>query len=632
MNKQQDKEISKEGKKRISEKPLGLWSSVLYGIGCGIGGSIFILLGDAIGLAGPGVLISLLLGGILIFITALNYSELSTSLPLSGGAYNFSKEGLGGFLAFIIGFFLWIANIGTVVFSSLAFSQVIYQIFPILKTLVPILGSLIALVSILFISLVVFRSQKIAIKSLIFLTVVLIAIFIVFSISGYFIAPTTNSPNFNPSYLYTEFKFLSIFQVFSLLFICFTSITSNLAYLNPIIRNRLKKIPRVNMLAIIITSIIYISITTIVLINIGGQIEKYSGEDILLAEVLKDVLGDFGFYIMGIAAIISTLIAMNAALGSATSVLNALARDNYMTAKLKKVNEKRNIPIYSLMVTTIIAIFLVLIVDIKYAAQITTFIYFIGLAFINFAAVSLRYKRKELDRPFKAPFFPYLPLIVGVSFLILSFTLSFIPILIGIIIFLVGLLYYLLTIADRPSIQLTIAGLKFFSVIIIGLFIWILKNLSILNSSISDGIIIFDQFLLRVLIFLGIFAIITVIFDVIPLREIVYSFVKRIDKEKIAITIGEGRIIELEKQHTKLIYYINMIMGIILLIGALFVFLLAYLINTDLIIIEQISLGGSIINQSGSEYIFITTLIVFGIILLFSSVTQLYFNKEMKSL
>ena len=35
---------------------------------------------------------------------------------------------------FIIGFFLWIANIGTVVFSSLAFSLVIYQIFPILSS------------------------------------------------------------------------------------------------------------------------------------------------------------------------------------------------------------------------------------------------------------------------------------------------------------------------------------------------------------------------------------------------------------------------------------------------------------------------------------------------------------------
>lgn len=95
----------KEQKQIPPTRTVGLLTGILYGIGCGIGGSIFILLGSAIRDAGAGVLISLILGGILIFITALNYSELSTSLPVSGGAYNFSKEALGGFLAFIIGFF-----------------------------------------------------------------------------------------------------------------------------------------------------------------------------------------------------------------------------------------------------------------------------------------------------------------------------------------------------------------------------------------------------------------------------------------------------------------------------------------------------------------------------------------------
>ncbi|MBY9006808.1 MAG: amino acid permease [Candidatus Lokiarchaeota archaeon] len=621
------KENGERDKNKLG-KPLGIWNSVLYGIGCGIGGSIFILLGKAIEIAGPGVLISLGLGGILIFLTALNYSELSISLPISGGAYNFSKEGLGGFLAFTIGFFLWIANIGTVVFSSLAFSIVIDQIFPALGSI----KTIIALASILFISLIVFRTQKIALKNLLFLTIILISIFTFFFFSGIMISPATN-PHYNPSYILTDINFFAIMQTFSLLFICFTSITSNLAYLNPMLKNRSKNIPRVNILAIIFTTLIYVMITTIVLINIPEGLSK---DSILLAEVLKDVLGDFGFYLMGIAAIISTLIAMNAALGSAMSVLNALARDNYVTAKLKKVDKERNVPIYSLMVTTIISVIIVLSVDIDLAAQMTSFIYFFGLAFVNFAAVRLRYKRKELARPYKAPFFPYLPIIVGASCLFLSFSLIFnngaIAILIGIVIFLIGLLYYLLTIADRPSILLTIAGLKFFSVILISFFIWILKNLSVINSSIPLGIEIFDLFLLRILIVIGIFVIITVVFDIVPIREIVYSLLKRIDKDKIAITIGEGRIIELKKTHTRIIYYLNLTMGIFLLIGAIFVFILTFLVNTDIIIIERIGVGGSNIDNAGSEFIFTTALLIFGIVLVFSSVVQIYFNRELKFL
>ena len=81
----------------VPERTLKVHQGILYGIGCGIGGSIFILLGTAIKRAGPGVLISLILGGILIFFTALNYSELSTSLPVSGGSYSLGKEAMGGF-------------------------------------------------------------------------------------------------------------------------------------------------------------------------------------------------------------------------------------------------------------------------------------------------------------------------------------------------------------------------------------------------------------------------------------------------------------------------------------------------------------------------------------------------------
>jgi len=627
LSKRNQNSTEEEGKVPL-EKPLGLIQGSLYGIGCGIGGSIFILLGGAIEIAGPGVLISLALGGFLIFLTALNYSELSTSLPYSGGAYNFSKEALGGFLAYIIGFFLWMANIGTCVFSSLAFSLVMYQMFP---TLAPA-QLLIAVLSTIFITVVVFRTQTIAIKSLIGLTIAILIIFAFFSISGFFISPFTNSSNFNPAFLLKGFSVFGMIQMFSLLFISYTSITSNLAHLNPILKNRSKNIPRVNMLAITVTAITYLIVTTVVLINLGGQTQNLVESPILLAQVLGDILGPFGYYLMGAAGIISTLIAMNAALGSATNVLHALARDKYVAKKIEKVNKERNVPVYSLMITSAVSVIIILIVDINIAAEMTSFIYFFGLAFVNFAAVVLRYKRKELDRPFKAPLFPYLPIIVGASCLIFSFVLSFIAVIIGLMIFVIGLTYYLITLADRHSIIITISGIKFFSIIVLGVFIVIINNLSSLNSSISWGVSFFQLFLLRILIFFVIFAIATLIFDIIPIREFVYSFIRRIDKDKVAITIGGGQIIELERKHIKLIYYINLTISIIHFIGACFTLLLAYLIGTEFISIESLNFGDSFINFRGSEFIIITTFSVFGLSLLFSSIAQIYYNRELKTL
>ncbi|KKK75066.1 hypothetical protein LCGC14_2877480, partial [marine sediment metagenome] len=57
----------KEQEVFVSKRTVGLSSGILYGIGCGIGGSVFVLLGTAIAEARSGVLISLILGGILIF-------------------------------------------------------------------------------------------------------------------------------------------------------------------------------------------------------------------------------------------------------------------------------------------------------------------------------------------------------------------------------------------------------------------------------------------------------------------------------------------------------------------------------------------------------------------------------------
>ena len=621
----------KEQEAFVPTRTIKLSSGILYGIGCGIGGSVFILLGTAIGQAQSGVFISLILGGILIFITALNYSELSTSLPVSGGAYNFSKEALGGFLAFIIGFFLWIASIATFSFSAQAFVVVIEAFFPL-----PIMKNLfilIAIISILLTTIVVFRTQKLALKALIFLTIVLLIIFGIFIISGFLIAPITNISNFNTDFLTSDTNFLSVILMFSFLFIFFTSITSNLAYLNADLKNPSKNIPKANIFAILITLLIYLLITTVSMINIGNNPDE---SPILLALILNDVLGFSGYLLMGIAATISTFIAMNAALGSAVAVMQALARDHYVSQKLLKVNKKTNAPTFILIITTGIAILFTILAivfaDIGFTANITTFIYFVGLAFVNFAAVNLRYKRKELDRPFKAPFFPYLPLIVGSICLVFAFALNINAILLGLVIFVIGVSYYLLTITDRHSIVFTLAGLKFFALVLVGIFIWIINNLGTISSPTQGFVAIFSFILLRTLIFICIFSIGTIFFDIFPLKELVYYFIKKVNKKEVAIDIGIGTIIELKKTKAKSIYYTNIIISIIQIASSFFIFSLITLFTLDIISIENITFGSSIIPQKTAEFLFISLLLFFGTTLLFGGTISLYLNRETKTL
>ena len=598
--------------------------AILYGVGCGIGGSIFVLLGTGIDIAGLGVLLSLFFGGILIFFTALNYAELSTSLPLAGGAYNFSKEGLGGFLAFIIGFFLWIANISACSFSALTFAAVFREIFNQFGiSLHPFFTVSIAIIVILFTSLVFFRTQKIAIRILILFTVVLIVLFGIFVFSGLVIAPLIASINF--SILFQPIGILPVITALPLLFIMFTPIISNLSYLNSDVKNPSRNIPRINILAITISLIIYLSITFVVLVNIGNPPPKIGETPVLLADVLGNILGPFGFYLMAAAAFISTMIAINAGLGSGVSVITALARDRYIPETIQKLKERTQMPVVALSLTTLISVVFTYFASIGLAAETTTFIYFFGLAFINYAAVKLRRKRKELDRPFKAPFFPILPFILGGCFLVLAlFFFSPQAVLLGLIILSIGIGYFLITISDRASKSLTLAGIKAFLTVIMGFFIWSTNNLTVVNIE----LIIVN----RILTIITVVILATVIFDIFPLRELVYFFVRKIDKEKVVISIGTGQIIELGKKRAKFIHSMNYFLALIQIASAFCLFWIGFLIINSELNINELIINTAIILPNTINYLYSSIMIILAIILILSGTLLWITNRELKSI
>jgi len=613
-------------KEVLQERTLKLSHGIIYGIGCGIGGSIFVLLGVGIDIAGSGLILSLLLGGILIFFTGLNYAELSTSLPIAGGAYNFSKEGLGGFLAFIIGFFLWIANIATCAFSAQIFAAVFNEVFT--KFNLPISDIIVTIISILPIlltSIIIFRTQKIAIKTLLLLTFVLIGLFAFFIISGLLISPFTN-----PNFILPPIKLEGIIPGFLLLFILFTSITSNIAYLNPELKNPSKNIPKTIIYAIIITLIIYLSITFVVLLDIGGNPTDLIGNPVLLADVFESVIGPFGFYFMVFAAIISTLIAINAAMGSAVSVITALARDRFVHEKIRETKKKSDLPTLGLVITVVFVLLFTIFAGIGLTAEIINFIYFFALAFVNYAAIKLRRQRKELDRPFKAPFFPGLPIFLFICFLafavILGIIISIAALVLGLIILVIGFTYHLLAITDKPSINLTLTGIKFFFSIIIGLFVWAINNYSVTNLN----LIIIN----RILIIVSVFILITVILDLLPLRELAYYYVKFVDKEKVAINIGNAQIIDLGKKRSNVIHNINLIITVLQFISSVVIFSIVFMFVNNSISIQEVNIGPSItiISSLAGTTLFTSILFIFGIILLICGILSWYRNKEIKLL
>ena len=86
------------------KRTLGALNLVLLGIGCIIGTGIFVLTGHAAAeWAGPGIMISFVLTGLLCAFVALCYAELASALPVSGSSYSYSYASMGEIVAWIMG-------------------------------------------------------------------------------------------------------------------------------------------------------------------------------------------------------------------------------------------------------------------------------------------------------------------------------------------------------------------------------------------------------------------------------------------------------------------------------------------------------------------------------------------------
>lgn len=97
-------QIQRETQASELKRSLGPWNLVLLGIGCIIGAGIFVRTGNAAALhAGPAVLISFIIAGVVCAFAGLCYAELSSTLPVSGSAYTYSYTTLGEFAAWIMG-------------------------------------------------------------------------------------------------------------------------------------------------------------------------------------------------------------------------------------------------------------------------------------------------------------------------------------------------------------------------------------------------------------------------------------------------------------------------------------------------------------------------------------------------
>lgn len=100
------------------EPSLGWPHLIGLGVGAIVGTGIYTLTGVGAGLAGPGVVLSFLIAGVVCACAALAYTEMATMMPMAGSAYTYAYVALGEVIAWFVGWTLILEY--TVVCSAVA--------------------------------------------------------------------------------------------------------------------------------------------------------------------------------------------------------------------------------------------------------------------------------------------------------------------------------------------------------------------------------------------------------------------------------------------------------------------------------------------------------------------------------
>lgn len=305
-------------------KKIGLKEAISIGIGGMVGGGIFAVLGLAVLLAKGGTPIAFLLAGILALLTSYSYVHLSKKYPDRGGTVKFINQGFGRTIfSGAINNLLWISYIVMLSLYASAFGSYAPNLWEITqnKTLnFHIYASAIICIAtaINYYSIAVvgkIESYAVVIKLIILIGFIAIGAYGL--IGNPSIAQLSISNWENP---------IKLFAGGMVIFVAYEGFEL-IANAAPDIVNPEKNISKAYYYSVIFVIVLYIIIA---LVTVGSlpfnQIAK--AQDYVLAEAAKPMLGQIGFTIITIAALISTFSAINASLYGGSKVNYEIAEDN----------------------------------------------------------------------------------------------------------------------------------------------------------------------------------------------------------------------------------------------------------------------------------------------------------------
>jgi APA family basic amino acid/polyamine antiporter len=425
-----ESESGKHGLKRT----LSATNLTMLGIGAIIGAGIFVLTGTAAAnAAGPAIVFSFIVAGLGCLFAGLCYAEFASMIPIAGSAYTYGYATLGEFIAWIIGWDLileylfgaatvavgWSGNfvsllhsLGLTIPASIASAPLAYDGSSFTQT-----GAFINLPAVLLIwvmtwLLVVGIQESARFNNLI--VVVKIAIVLLVIAFGFQYVDAANWEPFIPAREMladgsARYGWQGIIQGAAIVFFSYIGFDA-VSTAAQEAKNPQRDMPIGMLTSLGVCTLLYV-LMSLVLTGLTSYQNLNVPDPVLVALQAAGPALRWLYFFTGIGAVAGLASIVLVMLMGQPRIFYAMSRDGLLPAVFGKVHPRYNTPHITTIVTGAIASLVAGIFPIGLLGELVSIGTLLAFVIVCAGIMLLRYRSPQLNRPFRTPFVPLVPIL-----------------------------------------------------------------------------------------------------------------------------------------------------------------------------------------------------------------------------
>ncbi|ELY81745.1 amino acid permease-associated region [Natrinema pellirubrum DSM 15624] len=428
------------------ERDIGLLGATAIGTGTMIAGGIFVLSGLAVANVGAAAIVSFGLAAIVASFTALTYAEFATIYTVDGGGYAYVAEVFDSDWSYVVGWLLILGYPASAAFylASFAnwFARFVRPEIALPEALPYWIPGVVVLAILVGVNLAGAEETgrfQIVVTGL---KIALIGLFLVGGLSAFDADVVASSLTANA----TQFDDIALTS--ALVFITFFGFEA-IATSEGEIEAPERTVPRAIFLSIAVVTVLYVLVIVVVVLAINdGSFLSFLAEraglsssgaatgfvaergEVAMARAAQYYLGDAGFYVFIVGALLSMISAANATVLAGSRVKLAMARRDHLPERVQRINPQSGVPTVAVVLTGCLILVFFLLFGVVFGASpgggggahdpllgLESLAHFAdvmllgGLVFVNIALIRSRRKEPDRERRFRVPGVPWVPLL-----------------------------------------------------------------------------------------------------------------------------------------------------------------------------------------------------------------------------